>query len=112
MLNLKKLLTKMLTVTTVNWTPTTGASYSGYGGCWYQTWGRMVHVHVGISGLSANTSSTVYTMPSGLCPRVQIISQGRSANSDSLAYMSMSSGGVIQINPTGAYATGEFFYFI
>lgn len=112
MLDVKKLLTKMLTVKTVDFTPTAGTNYSGYGNCWYQQWGRLVHVHIGVGGLTANTATTIYTMPSGLRPRTQLVTIGRSGNTASFAYMSIGVAGAIVATPQQTYATGEFYYFV
>jgi len=59
----------LATVTPTNITTlTNGTPYSSNGGCWYYKIGTRVHVHLAVSGLSANSSTNLYTMPSGYRP--------------------------------------------
>lgn len=110
MLNVKKLLTKLITVEANTITPQAGSSYSGYGGCYYRTVGKMAHVHIGVSGLTANTNHTIATLPSGIHPSTSIISQGRGANTNSLCYGSIDASGNVVIQSTGSYAEVDFVF--
>lgn len=58
--------------------PTVGASYSDFGGCWYAREGKHCHIHVGISGLTANTGASVYTLPSNMRPPTLVLALGMS----------------------------------
>lgn len=56
--------------------PTAGAAYADFGGCWYAREGKHCHVHVGISGLTANTGTSVYTLPSDMRPPTLVLALG------------------------------------
>ena len=58
--------------------PTAGAAYSDFGGCWYAREGKHCHVHVGIIGLTANTGTTVYTLPPDMRPPTLVLALGMS----------------------------------
>ena len=58
--------------------PVTGAAYSNFGGCWFAREGKHCHVHVGISGITANTGTTVYTLPSDMKPPTLVLALGMS----------------------------------
>lgn len=58
--------------------PTVGAAYGDFGGCWYARDGKHCHVHVGISGLTANTATSVYTLPSDMRPPTLVLALGMS----------------------------------
>lgn len=71
MLDLKKTLTKlvqMFSVTRTTFTPVKGSAYSTYGGCYYEKYGRFVHLHLGLSGLTANAVNNVYYIPEAVRP--------------------------------------------
>lgn len=101
-----------ITLRRTSFTPTVGASYAGYGGCYYEKIGKMVHVHIGISGLTANTNSNVYSMPTGYRPYATQAVVGRSSSTASLAYIAIGTGGVIGVTPQQTHATGDIFYFV
>ena len=69
--------------TTITFTPSSGTSYSSYGGCYYYKVGKRVHVHLGISGLTANTLTTAYTMPAGYRPATTHSSAGYAGRTSS-----------------------------
>lgn len=98
-------------VVKTNVTPTSGTNYSGYGNCYYEVLGKLVHFHVGISGLTANTSTTIYTMPSGLRPSTTMSYKGNGGNTDSTAHLFANSNGTITVNSPQQYAMGEIWYF-
>lgn len=58
--------------------PTAGAAYGDFGGCWYAREGKHCHIHVGISGLTANTGTTVYTLPPDMIPPTLVLALGMS----------------------------------
>ena len=58
--------------------PAAGAAYGDFGGCWYARDGKHCHVHVGISGLTANTGTSVYTLPSDMRPPTLVLALGMS----------------------------------
>lgn len=112
MLNLKKCLLKSLTVTKATFTPTAGESYDAYGGCYYEQLGRIMHIHVGVSGLTANTNTIIYNMPLGKRPATLISTCGQGAGSNQLAYLSITDSGNVRVNSSGAYCAGDLYYMI
>lgn len=58
--------------------PTVGAAYGDFGGCWYAREGKHCHIHVGIVGITANTGTTVYTLPPDMIPPTMVLALGMS----------------------------------
>ena len=110
MLNQKKLLAKLMMKESAVITPVVGTSYSSYGGCYYETVGEIIHVHIGLSGLTANTNLTVANLPNGMRPSTGIISIGRGSSTNTLCYGSIDANGDITIQSTGAYAMIDFIF--
>lgn len=81
----------------ISFTPTSGSSYSTYGGCWYAKDGNIVEVHVGISGLTANTSTTIFTLPEGFRPKSLYVTTGNSSAISNLARMRIATDGTITV---------------
>lgn len=76
-------------------TPAYGAS--AFGGCWYARNGEYVTVHVGLTGLTANTTYTIGTLPVGHRPIVQCCSAGSSATYDAEAHLYIRDTGNIEV---------------
>ena len=51
-----------------NITPTNGVNYENYGNSYYYKVGTRVHVHFGVSGLTANQYVKLFTLPDGYRP--------------------------------------------
>lgn len=49
-------------------TLTNGTIDDSRGGCYYRQFGRVVHLHLSVKGLTPETNTAVYTMPSDLRP--------------------------------------------
>lgn len=93
--------------------PTTGSSYSTYGGCYYETYGDIVHVHVGVSGLTADSGANIYTLPEELRPPTSIFAHGSGGASDNIGYMQVRSNGTIYVKSNGGtYVGADAFYMI
>ena len=88
-------------------TPTSGSSYSNYGGCYYEKRGRTVHVHLGVSGLTASTSATVFTLPSGYRPSSPIYAYGTGGAWNTLCYVAIGTGGAIDVRSQGTYCGAD-----
>lgn len=117
MLNTKKLLTKILGLLTATplkttVTPMSGSSYAPYGGCYYETWGRLVHLHLGINGLTANVGVTVATMPSALCPPSKVFAQGTAGGLNSQVIAEMETDGTTRVYPSATYCGVDLYYII
>ena len=88
----------------VTFTPTNGSSYSNYGGCWYSKSGDIVEVHVGVSGLTANTLTTVFTLPEGYRPKSIKCAMGQAGAANNLSEMQIGTGGLVRVQSTSTYA--------
>lgn len=101
---------KIITSTTAKvkttFTPTSGSSYSTYGGCYYETYGNMVHVHVGVSGLTANTGTTIFTLPSGVRPSSTIFGHGTGGTATNIGYLEVRTTGVVYVYSNGSTYVG------
>ena len=98
-------------IATTTFTPTSGSSYSTYSGCFYERQNGLNHVHIGVSGLTANTNTIVYTLPSNVRPSTRIASAGLGGTLPLTAAGQIQTSGVVQINSAGAYAMLDFWYF-
>lgn len=88
-------------------TPTSGSSYSSYGGCYYEKYGRTVHVHVGVSGLTTGTATTVYTLPEGYRPSSPVFAHGTGGSWNNIGYMEISTAGVVTVRSQGTYCGAD-----
>ncbi len=82
-----------------------GAVYNDYGGCYYYKKNNKVHVHIGISGLSANTRHQLFQLPSGYEPYSSVRSCGTGGESMmSLAWIEVNNYGVVFCASSDRYA--------
>ena len=85
-------------------TPTSGSNYSAYGDCYYYKKGSRVHVHIGISGLTANTVTGIYTLPEGFRPNHFISSAGMGGSMANISTIQIDSNGGIAVRSPQQYA--------
>ena len=76
-------------------TPAYGTA--AFGGCWYARNGEYVTVHVGLTGLTANTTYTIGTLPVGYRPVSQCCGAGSSATYDAEAHLYVRDTGNIEV---------------
>jgi hypothetical protein len=76
-------------------TPSHGTS--AFGGCWYSRSGEYVTVHVGVTGITANTSHIIGTLPAGYRPVSQCCSSGSSETYNKSAHLYVRENGNIEI---------------
>lgn len=101
------------TVSNSTFNPTTGSAYSSYGGCYYETYGDIVHVHVGVSGLTSNTGATIYTLPTELKPSTTIFAHGTGGSASNIGYLEVRTSGDIYVRSNGGtYVGADAFYMI
>lgn len=93
------------------WTPTSGSSYSNYGGCYYEKYGRVVHVHVGVSGLTTRIATNIYTLPSGYRPSSPVYAHGTGGAWDNIGYLEISTAGVVTVRSQGTYCGADITFF-
>ena len=113
MLDVKKLLAKILVymkkTSATTFTPVVGTAYSSYGGCYYEKYGALVHVHIGMSGLNSSYQ-IVYTMPTGFRPQSIQMSVGEGGNAGSIAKIYVNTNGNIQVSSSVGYCGGDIYY--
>ena len=91
----------------VPFTPTAGSSYTSYGGCYYEKYGRVIHVHVGVSGLTANTATQIYTLPSGYRPASTVFGHGTGGSWNNLGYLEVTTAGAVTVRSEGTYCGAD-----
>ena len=96
------------------WTPINGSSYSNYGGCYYEKYGRVVHVHVGVSGLPADHSLRIIyaALPEDCSPSSNIYSHGTGGSWDNLGYLEVQPNGKIYVRSQGTYCGADAIYLV
>lgn len=94
----------------ISFTPSSGSAYSSYGNCWYAKDGFTVHVHIGISGLTANTSTNIFTLPEGFRPKVLTVATGNGSSISTLARARISSAGVVTVYSASTSALIDIVY--
>ena len=95
-----------------SFTPTAGTSYANYGGCYYEVFGKIVHLHFGISNLTANTATTIYTIPEGLRPPSKIFAQGTSGTINSQVIVEANTDGTVTAMPSSTYCGCDVYYIL
>lgn len=115
MLDIKKTLTKLLqmfTVTKTTITPTRGTAYATYGGCYYERYGRFVHLHLGLSGLTANSVNVVYNLPDGIKPTNRVFSAGTSGDITAAVYAEVTEEGKVSVVPLKTYCGADVYWLL
>lgn len=88
----------------------TGSSYENYGNVYYEKFGNIVHLHIGMSGLSPNSTNNVFTLPSNILPSSVITATGISIGLNNTCRMEIHEAGLVQIHPDAAYALVDVTY--
>ena len=93
-------------------TPTSGTSYENYGGCYYETYGNLVHVHVGVYQLTANTATIIYTLPSEVRPPSVVFAHGTGGSWNNIGYVEVRANGEIYVRAQGTGCGADAFYLL
>lgn len=97
----------------IPFTPSGVSSYAGYGGCYYEKYGNVVHVHVGVSGLTAgDTDYNIFTLPSGYRPASYVFAHGTGGTWNNLGYMHVGADGSIHVRSAGNYCGADITYLV
>ena len=96
----------LCTVTPIVPTLDAGSHYATYGGCWYYKIGSRVHVHIGVTGLTANTSTTLWQMPAGYIPYSGIAFDGQATTYNNVARFRVTGTGAVIVSSAAGNATG------
>ena len=106
----KDALTISLTPVDIGSTLQAGSPWSTLGGCYYYKIGTRVHLHIAVTGLTANTNTTVYTMESGFRPYGTVVAAGRGNNGSTFASMWVSTAGVVTVRSANTQAAVDIEY--
>lgn len=113
MLDVKALFTKLIKIEKTTFTPVYGSSYANYGGCFYETCGNIAHVHLGISGLTANTGRIVYNLPVKVRPSTNVYDHGTSGSAVTFASVEVRTNGEVYVYPnTNTYCGADIYYLL
>lgn len=116
MLNLKLMLTKILSMFSISgqttFTPAVGAPYAPYGGCHYERYGRLVHLKLGISGLTANSPNWVYQLPQAFRPSERVFGCGTAGDAVNRTTVEILTDGRISVMPSGVYCVADIYYLV
>lgn len=113
MLNLKKTLTKLAKQATpvrTEFTPKSGTADTSAGKCYYEVIGKLVHVHVALTGLPVNTQSALYTLPAGIRPRHRNTVIGVCGHIANSAFITLQTSGALAVYSQEDNVMGDMFY--
>ena len=80
-------------------TPTRGANYAAFGNSYYEKNGRIVHFHIGVSGLTQAAGNTIYQLPEEINPHTPMGFVGMGSSTTSYAGIQISATGEVRIYP-------------
>ena len=96
----------------MEFTTESGSNYSNYGGCYYEVWNRLVHIHIGVSGLTVNTGNTITSIPLAIRPVATIFTLGGGGNQDLFTTVETRASGLVVVYPRGTYCGADVYYLI
>lgn len=89
----------------ITFTPLVGSVYANYGGCYYYKKGNQVHVHIGMSGLTANSQQDVFNLPSGYKPLGDMVFAGTGGLTyTAYAKAAIYANGIVRVSSADTYA--------
>ena len=91
-------------------TLTNGSHQSTVGGCYYYKVGFRVYVHIGVQGLTANTNTTIWTMPVGYRPYSYLGFGGTGATVNAIGRARVAPDGRILVSSASPSACIDFSY--
>lgn len=95
----------------ITFTPLVGSAYANYGGCYYYKKGNQVHVHIGMSGLTANSQQDVFNLPSGYKPLGDMVFIGSGGSTyTAFAKAVIYSSGTVRVSSADTYAMIDCFF--
>lgn len=98
----------LCTVTPIEPTLSAGTSYTTYGGVYYYKIGHRVTVHIGVNGLTANTNTTLFTLPAGYRPHGMVSFGGTGSSLGNVSQCRIETNGDVKVRSAAAYAVSEF----
>ena len=100
----------LATATQTTIAPSNASNWTTNGGCWYYKIGTRVHLHIAVTGLTANTNTVVRTMSAGRRPVDTVFAAGRGQTGSDFASMWVSSDGKVTVRSTTTYAAIDIEY--
>lgn len=89
-------------------TPTSGANWAAYGGCYYFKLDKTVYVHIAVESVpAANTTYTIGWLPDGFKPAQAIVATVQANDFGNMAYIRVNPSGSIQIRTGNTFIAGE-----
>ena len=113
MLSLKELLTKLVKQVTpvrTEFTPTSGTADTSAGKCYYEVIGKLVHVHLALTGLKVNTQLALYTLPVGVRPRHRNTVIGVCGHIAYRSYITLQTSGALAVYSQEDNTLADMFY--
>ena len=97
----------------VTFTTSTGSNYSGYGGCYYEKIGRLVHIHLGLSGLTASATNFIATI-SAIAPSHKMFGMGTGGATNTYCIVEVNDTGAIHVftSTNAQYCGADLMYFV
>lgn len=84
-----------------------------HGGCYYERYGNVVHVHAGAKGLtSGGTDYTIITLPEGYRPATTVFGGGTGGSWNNLGYIDIHTDGTVHIRSEGTACGAELTYIV
>ena len=99
-------------VTKTTFTPAYGSSYAAFGGCYYEKYGHIIHLHIGISGLTAKTGRVVLVLPEAFRPSAGILQKCIADNVDKMGNLEVRTNGEVYVNTQGTYIGADVMWFV
>ena len=100
------------TIETTPFTPQTGTNYDPYGNCYYQTYGRWVHVHIGVGGYPTNSNKTIFTLPAKIRPTSRVFGTGVGGNVNTFSAVEVQNTGAVSGYTNGTYIGADVYYLL
>jgi hypothetical protein len=94
-------------VTPITPTLDNGSHSSAHGNCWYYKIGYRVYIHIGVTGLTSNTTTALWTLPQGYRPHSMVGNVGTGQNMTTYGRIRVTEAGVVNINANAASACGD-----
>ena len=114
LISLKTAIDQMNTVTNVPITPSIGSNYANYGNSFYEVYGRLVRLHLGLSGVSPTSSFvTVTTLPAEIRPSTNLAFVGYGPGVATNSFLNINATtGAVQIYTASGYSQFDVMWFI
>ena len=84
-----------------------------HGGCYYERYGNVVHIHAGCAGLTpGGTDYTIITLPVECRPASPVFAHGTGGSWNNLGYLDIRADGSVHIRSEGTACGAELTYIV